>query len=119
MASSEKNNALLAVLERCRECVSTSVDSDLSNMDVAEIYETLDNAIRRLKTHQSISKSNLRFLFSPTGPLQDDSISNGWGEEYLILAAQFDSLIGGFPKAAGPTSLGGGGCDRKNTQAVC
>ena len=96
MNSSNTNNELQAVLERCRDCVSASVDSAWSSLDVAEIYETLDTTIRRLETHQSISKNNLRFLFSPTGPLQDTSISNGWGEEYLILAAQFDKLIGGF-----------------------
>jgi hypothetical protein len=97
MTSSDKNNALLAVLERCRELVSASVDSDWSNMDVAEIFETLDTAIRRLETHQSINKNNLLFLFLPTGPLQETSMCSGWGEEYLVLAAQFDALIGVFP----------------------
>ncbi|MES2468011.1 MAG: hypothetical protein V4675_11965 [Verrucomicrobiota bacterium] len=31
-------------------------------------------------------------LFAPTGVLQETSLANGWGEVFLKLAAEFDSL---------------------------
>lgn len=36
--------------------------------------------------------NSLRNIFAPTGPLQELSLSSGWGEEYLRLAAQLDAL---------------------------
>jgi len=41
------------------------------------------------------NKAGLEFfqlLFLPTGTLQEISIQNGWSEQYLILAAEFDSI---------------------------
>ena len=33
----------------------------------------------------------LAVLFAPTGPLQEVSISSGWGREFLTLAARYDA----------------------------
>lgn len=35
----------------------------------------------------------LRFLFAPTGPLQETSMASGWAAEFLALAARFDDAI--------------------------
>ena len=35
----------------------------------------------------------VELLFAPTGALQELSISNGWGEVYLKLSAEFDRTI--------------------------
>jgi hypothetical protein len=35
----------------------------------------------------------LRFLFAPTGPLQETSMASGWATEFLTLAARFDDAI--------------------------
>jgi hypothetical protein len=32
-------------------------------------------------------------MFAPTGDLQETAMANGWSIEYLLLSAQFDSLI--------------------------
>jgi hypothetical protein len=40
-------------------------------------------------------KTGLEFfqlLFLPTGTLQEISIQNGWSEEYLKLATEFDTI---------------------------
>jgi hypothetical protein len=34
-----------------------------------------------------------RFLFLPTGPLQETSIRRGWGTESLAQAARFDEAV--------------------------
>ncbi len=31
-------------------------------------------------------------LFAPTGPIQEVSISNGWGEFFIKLADKFDEI---------------------------
>jgi hypothetical protein len=35
----------------------------------------------------------LRFLFAPTGPLQETSMASGWAAEFLALAARFDDAV--------------------------
>ncbi|WP_194814929.1 hypothetical protein [Nocardia sp. XZ_19_385] len=42
---------------------------------------------------QGARPHTLVVLFAPTGPLQDLSISSGWAERYLELAARFDQLF--------------------------
>ena len=34
----------------------------------------------------------LRVIFAPTGPMQELSLSSGWGDEFLSLAAQLDEI---------------------------
>lgn len=84
--------ALLKVLRRCRQLTAESADSYWSCMDTREILASLDRAIRRLQASRPFHIRRLRFLFLPTGPLQETSLDNGWGEEYLRLAALFDNL---------------------------
>lgn len=33
----------------------------------------------------------LRVLFAPTGPIQEVSLSSGWGDEFVRLADRFDA----------------------------
>ena len=36
------------------------------------------------------SVPDIGFLFAPTGPIQEVSLSSGWGKEFLELADRFD-----------------------------
>jgi hypothetical protein len=58
----------------------------------AEAGITLDDAQRE----------HLRFLFLPTGPVQETSLSSGWGAEFVSLAARLDRAMGrpGPPRQA-------------------
>ena len=94
MRSSIEGRALLSVLQRCRELVTASEDSDWSCMDVADIVAMLGQAIRALEASSPVEINELRFLFVVTGPLQETSMSNGWAEEFLVLAARFDEIVG-------------------------
>jgi hypothetical protein len=38
-------------------------------------------------------KLNLSGLFAPTGPIQEVSVSSGWGKEFLELASSFDAAL--------------------------
>ncbi len=58
-----------------------------------DVINAIDNHITRL-SESDISKINeLKILFLPTSDFQEISISNGWGEEYLEIAEEFDSLV--------------------------
>ncbi|HEX8181606.1 MAG TPA: hypothetical protein VF525_18845 [Pyrinomonadaceae bacterium] len=35
----------------------------------------------------------MEVLFAPTGPMQEVSLSSGWGEEFLALAERFDEAM--------------------------
>ena len=58
----------------------------------AETGITLDDAQR----------ARLRFLFLPAGPVQETSLSSGWGAELVSLAARLDRAMGrpGPPRRA-------------------
>lgn len=51
---------------------------------LAEIDEHID-------TLQRGSVPNMAVLFAPTGPIQEVSVSSGWGEAFLRLAERFDN----------------------------
>jgi hypothetical protein len=39
-------------------------------------------------------RGDLSVLFAPTGPIQEVSVSSGWGEAFLELAERFDRAAG-------------------------
>lgn len=86
--------SLLSILERCRELTTESEDSDWSCMNVPNIVAILDRSISRLNKSRPVDVTELRFLFLVTGPLQETSISNGWSQEFLLLAERFDRIVG-------------------------
>ncbi len=58
--------------------------------------ETIEDINRHMESLQRGDLSridDLVLLFAPTGSLQEISISSGWGEEFLDLAARFDRAI--------------------------
>lgn len=85
--------ALLVVLARCRALVSRSEDSVWSCLEVIFILEKLNRSIRAIESSSPVEIDELRFLFAPTGPLQETSLSNGWDGEFLGLAARLDEII--------------------------
>lgn len=54
------------------------------------LINKLDLEINNLQSRNYKTISNINGLFIPTGTLQEVSISNGWGDEFLTLAEQFD-----------------------------
>lgn len=60
---------------------------------VEEAVDDIDRHMERLRSGDLTGMEDLRLLFAPTGSLQEISISSGWGEELLHLAARFDQAI--------------------------
>jgi len=52
----------------------------------------LDHHLSALAAGQ-IDKLVLDVLFAPTGPIQEVSLSSGWGDDFLALALRYDTAI--------------------------
>lgn len=61
--------------------------------DQPTMVADLHDHIRRLRTDDASRVDELRVVFAPTGSLQEASISSGWAETYLVLAARFDAAV--------------------------
>jgi hypothetical protein len=49
--------------------------------------------LSQLKAGEFPSADSLRVLFLPTGPIQEVSVSSGWGDAFLELANRFDAAM--------------------------
>jgi hypothetical protein len=59
---------------------SSWIDQDQAISEVDKIITELENG----------SVPDIRVLFAPTGPIQEVSLSSGWGNEFIELADRFD-----------------------------
>lgn len=94
MAKVDKDSELTAVLRRVAELIGRAdADTSWSTYEPDELRSEIGSLLRKAENGASLSaaeRGQLRFLFLPTGPLQEVSVSSGWAEEYLVLAARFD-----------------------------
>ena len=61
-------------------------------MSVEEMIQELESEIDRIKNSQPQDAKRIGFLFAPTGPIQETSIDNGWGDEFLRIAEVVDQF---------------------------
>ncbi len=59
--------------------------------DLDAALTEIDGLIAQLGCRTRPERLTLDVLFAPTGPLQEVSLSSGWGDEFLVLAEQYDS----------------------------
>lgn len=55
----------------------------------------LDTLIAEIESGQLPRKLDLEVLFAVTGPIQEVSLSSGWGKKFLELASRFDTAMEG------------------------
>jgi hypothetical protein len=65
---------------------STWADAEAALREVDGLIAVLDSD--RLPSRLAVS-----VLFAPTGPIQEVSISSGWGDEFLALASRCDAAV--------------------------
>jgi hypothetical protein len=59
-----------------------------------EALAEIDQIIAEITEGESLrSRLSLAVLFAPTGSIQEVSMSNGWGDEFLDLASRFDAAL--------------------------
>jgi hypothetical protein len=87
---------LISAFEKTIALLENSEDSAWANYSVREAVEILQSALESCRQTQKISssgRSQINFLFLPTGALQEIAIDNGWGDEYLEIAAVIDKYL--------------------------
>lgn len=95
MSTNPKHKKLIAVLREARELLSRP-DNDFawsSWKDAAAALLEVDGFISRIELGDMPDRSALELLFLPTGPIQEVSLSSGWGEQFLRLADRFDAAV--------------------------
>jgi hypothetical protein len=86
---------LLDIFQRARDLVARP-DNDFawsSWRDAEHALEEIDSIISRLQRGEIPDTFEMSILFAPTGPMQELSLSSGWGNRFLGLASEFDDAI--------------------------
>jgi hypothetical protein len=60
--------------------------------DAAAALAELDRQIAVIEGGLLPPKLDLAVLFAPTGSMQEVSLSSGWAQEFLVIAARFDTV---------------------------
>jgi hypothetical protein len=93
----EINRGKIGQVKEIIETIKTKITSDTDLMWTN--YNSSEELIAKINLNSILLEENkkaglefFQLLFLPTGTLQEISIQNGWSEEYLKLAAEFDSI---------------------------
>ncbi|MBN8581070.1 MAG: hypothetical protein J0L96_10395 [Anaerolineae bacterium] len=84
---------LINALQETIQFLQDSQDPIYSHLTVAEIIQQLEKELANIKNSQPIDKNRLSLLFAPTGGIQETSIDNGWGQEFLELSSVVDNYL--------------------------
>ena len=60
--------------------------------DFNELKKEIEEMMNRVRKGDASVLNVISFHFLPTGPFQELSIDNKWGDEFLELAKQFDAV---------------------------
>jgi len=59
----------------------------------ADAVREVDSILDQLQVGRAFDPRLLQVLFAPTGPIQEVSLSSGWGQEFIVLANRFDEAL--------------------------
>jgi len=86
---------LISVFVRVRAALALP-DNDFvwsSWRDANHALEEIDGILTTLRDGRVPNETQMQELFAPTGPIQEVSLSSGWGDAFLRLADDFDAAI--------------------------
>ncbi len=91
----EVRQELVEILREARSLLALPgndfVWSGWENAD--EALHEIDNLISAVEAGTLPDRLDISVLFAPTGSIQEVSLSSGWGQEFLELAARFDEVM--------------------------
>lgn len=90
-----KRDALLLALRETRRLLANQTNNfRWSSWHNAEAALTeFDALIESIDRGAPADAQELAVLFAPTGPIQEVSVSSGWGERFLELAERVDAAM--------------------------
>ncbi len=59
----------------------------------ADALKEIDALIETIDRGEKPERIAISVLFAPTGPIQEVSVSSGWGDEFLVVAERFDRAL--------------------------
>jgi hypothetical protein len=83
---------LVRALEETISFLRKSQSSDWASMSVEEIIEELESESAKAENSGPIDAKRLGFLFAPTGVIQETSIDNGWGDDFVRISKIVDQF---------------------------
>lgn len=84
---------LIAILEAVKARITDDSDLMWTSFETAkELRDELDIATNQLKDGDYSCLDKLEVYFAPACTFQDHSLQNGWHEEYMKLAEEFDQI---------------------------
>ncbi len=86
-----KDEEILQIFEELLVHLDSSHESAYSGLAPEQLSVLIRRERDNLKSGDRVDYIKLKGLFGPTGPIQEISIDNGWGDSFLLLAARFDS----------------------------
>lgn len=90
---------LLQIIEVVRSTVHPETELIYSYFEsVDELLRELDELSEGVKNGELESLSTLSMHFAPTSGFQELSMQNGWSEEYLKIAEEFDRISDSYSK---------------------
>jgi hypothetical protein len=95
MSDMPRATRLLSVLEEARRLLAAD-DNDFSWSawnDRDDALDEIDTLLSELRSGMLPSALTLKVLFAPTGPIQEVSLSSGWGDVFIELAERFDDAM--------------------------
>jgi hypothetical protein len=81
---------LVTALEKTLSFLQESESSCYGRLSVEEVIRQLEEELGKARSLQPVGLKRLEYLFAPTGSLQDISIDNGWGNEFLEISKAID-----------------------------
>jgi hypothetical protein len=73
----------------------STVDGYFGTISVLETKECVNDIINGIDNKMEIDINKLKLLIAPTGAVQEISIDNGWGKEFLKISGKIDEIING------------------------
>jgi thymidylate kinase len=91
----ENLSNLIALIEKIKDLVKQQGTNLLwTHYDSKEeVIDELERHIMLLQKEDFSKINELILLFAPTSDLQELSISNGWGKQFVEIAEKFDGII--------------------------
>jgi hypothetical protein len=73
--------------------LNISTDAYFSNCTVEDAKNVINEILNEIDSNGNIDKGKIEYLLAPTGCLQEISIDNGWGREFLTLAENIEKMV--------------------------
>ena len=86
-----KVDEILAVFQDWIALIKESDETPYSGLEINDLISIIERERNIIRTGEKVDYSELKKLFTPTGPIQELSIDNGWGQSFIELANRFDS----------------------------